>query len=61
LAFSDDVIVINSFSKYHCMTGWRIGWMVVPAEISRAVECLYVHSDPFLHLGLNGIKKSLGR
>jgi aspartate/methionine/tyrosine aminotransferase len=40
LAFSDDVIVINSFSKYYCMTGWRIGWMVVPAEITRAVECL---------------------
>jgi len=40
LAFSDDVIVINSFSKYYCMTGWRIGWMIVPAEITRAVECL---------------------
>ncbi|SON55424.1 Aspartate aminotransferase [Hartmannibacter diazotrophicus] len=40
LQFSDDVIVVNSFSKYYCMTGWRIGWMVVPAEISRAFECL---------------------
>jgi aspartate/methionine/tyrosine aminotransferase len=33
LVFSDDVIVINGFSKCHCMTGWRIGWMGVPAEI----------------------------
>ncbi len=41
LAFSDDVIVINSFSKYYCMTGWRIGWMVVPGEITRTVECLH--------------------
>ncbi|ODN69730.1 pyridoxal phosphate-dependent aminotransferase [Methylobrevis pamukkalensis] len=40
LACSDDVIVINSFSKYYCMTGWRIGWMVVPPSIVRAVECL---------------------
>ena len=40
LAFSDDVIVLNSFSKYYCMTGWRIGWMVVPTEIVRTLECL---------------------
>src|ERR1700692_3628177 len=37
---SDDVIVINSFSKYFCMTGWRIGWMVVPPSLARAVERL---------------------
>jgi aspartate/methionine/tyrosine aminotransferase len=30
LRYSDDAIIINSFSKYYCMTGWRIGWMVVP-------------------------------
>ena len=30
LAFNDDAIVINSFSKYFSMTGWRLGWMVVP-------------------------------
>ena len=35
-----DVIVINSFSKYYCMTGWRIGWMVVPENLTRATECL---------------------
>lgn len=33
-------IVINSFSKYYCMTGWRLGWMVVPPELARSVECL---------------------
>ena len=40
LESSDDVVVINSFSKYYCMTGWRIGWMVVPESLVRAVECL---------------------
>ena len=40
LAFSDDVVVINSFSKYFSMTGWRIGWMVVPDDLRRAIECL---------------------
>jgi len=38
--FSDDVIVINSFSKYFSMTGWRLGWMIIPEDLSRAVECL---------------------
>jgi aspartate/methionine/tyrosine aminotransferase len=37
---SPDAIVVNSFSKYYSMTGWRIGWMVVPAAMLRAVECL---------------------
>lgn len=40
LAFSDNVIVINSFSKYFSMTGWRLGWMVLPADLVRPVECL---------------------
>jgi aspartate/methionine/tyrosine aminotransferase len=38
LAFSDRAIVVNSFSKYYCMTGWRIGWMVLPDELLRPVE-----------------------
>ncbi|MER9069263.1 aminotransferase class I/II-fold pyridoxal phosphate-dependent enzyme [Mesorhizobium sp. M0902] len=38
LAFGADVTVINSFSKYYCMTGWRIGWMVLPQELVRPVE-----------------------
>ncbi|OYR19019.1 pyridoxal phosphate-dependent aminotransferase [Brucella thiophenivorans] len=40
LQISNDVTVINSFSKYYCMTGWRIGWMVLPEADVRAVECL---------------------
>jgi aspartate/methionine/tyrosine aminotransferase len=40
LQFSPDAIVINSFSKYFSMTGWRLGWMIVPEELSRAIECL---------------------
>jgi aspartate/methionine/tyrosine aminotransferase len=39
-ALSADAIVINSFSKYFCMTGWRVGWMVVPPSLLRAVERL---------------------
>ena len=37
---SDDVLIINSFSKYFCMTGWRVGWMVLPSELVRTVERL---------------------
>ncbi len=40
LAFSSSAIVVNSFSKYFCMTGWRIGWLVVPDELVRSVERL---------------------
>ncbi|MEM9029222.1 MAG: aminotransferase class I/II-fold pyridoxal phosphate-dependent enzyme [Pseudomonadota bacterium] len=40
LAYSDSCVVINSFSKYFSMTGWRIGWMVVPAEMVSTVERL---------------------
>jgi aspartate/methionine/tyrosine aminotransferase len=37
---SDDVVVINSFSKYFCMTGWRVGWMVLPQPLVRPVDRL---------------------
>jgi aspartate/methionine/tyrosine aminotransferase len=40
LAIDDGAIVINSFSKYFSMTGWRLGWMVVPEDLLRPVECL---------------------
>ncbi|MEO1541087.1 MAG: aminotransferase class I/II-fold pyridoxal phosphate-dependent enzyme [Pseudomonadota bacterium] len=40
LEVSDDVFVINSFSKYFSMTGWRVGWMVVPDTHVRTVERL---------------------
>lgn len=39
-AFSPSAIVVNSFSKYFSMTGWRIGWMVLPEDLVRPVECL---------------------
>ena len=38
LEVSDDVYVINSFSKYFSMTGWRVGWMVVPEDHIRTIE-----------------------
>lgn len=40
LEVSDEVYVINSFSKYFSMTGWRVGWMVVPEAHVRSVERL---------------------
>lgn len=40
LEISDDVYVINSFSKYFSMTGWRLGWMVVPPSHVRDIERL---------------------
>lgn len=51
LRFDPDAVVVNSFSKYFCMTGWRIGWLVVPDRLVRVVErlCqnLYI-SAPYL-------------
>ena len=40
LQVTDDVYVINSFSKYFSMTGWRVGWMIVPKDHVRRVERL---------------------
>ncbi|QDC09902.1 aminotransferase class I/II-fold pyridoxal phosphate-dependent enzyme [Oceanicola sp. D3] len=40
LELTDDVVVINSFSKYFSMTGWRVGWMVVPEADIRTYERL---------------------
>ncbi|MCV7290131.1 pyridoxal phosphate-dependent aminotransferase [Mycolicibacterium wolinskyi] len=37
---SRKAVVVNSFSKYFAMTGWRLGWLLVPAELRRAVDCL---------------------
>jgi aspartate/methionine/tyrosine aminotransferase len=36
----DHAVIVNSFSKYYAMTGWRLGWLVVPPDLMRAVECL---------------------
>lgn len=46
LEFSRDVIVVNSFSKYYCMTGWRIGWLVLPDELVR--RCLMLQQNLFI-------------
>lgn len=55
LSFGPDVVVINSFSKYYCMTGWRIGWMVVPEELVRPLECvqqsLYISAPELSQIG----------
>ncbi|TJZ93060.1 aminotransferase class I/II-fold pyridoxal phosphate-dependent enzyme [Paracoccus gahaiensis] len=40
LEVTDEVVVVNSFSKYFSMTGWRVGWMVVPPDMVRTVERL---------------------
>lgn len=40
LEFNDDAIIINSFSKYFSMTGWRLGWMILPEDLKRSSECL---------------------
>jgi aspartate/methionine/tyrosine aminotransferase len=40
LAFSDEAVIVNSFSKYYCMTGWRIGWLVLPPSLVQTVERL---------------------
>ena len=39
-ALSPPAVVVNSFSKYFSMTGWRVGWMVLPEDLVRPVECL---------------------
>ena len=40
LELTDDVVVINSFSKYFSMTGWRVGWLVVPPDMVRTMDRL---------------------
>lgn len=40
LSFDPNALIINSFSKYFSMTGWRLGWMIVPPDMLRSIECL---------------------
>ena len=40
LELDQQALVINSFSKYYSMTGWRLGWMVMPEDLLRPLECL---------------------
>lgn len=51
LKFSDETLVVNSFSKFYCMTGWRIGWLIAPEQLVRPIERLQQSlaiSVPFL-------------
>ncbi len=43
LGLPGEVVVINSFSKYFCMTGWRLGWVVLPERALRGFEKLAQH------------------
>src|SRR2546426_7491320 len=43
LGLPGDVVIINSFSKYFCMTGWRLGWVVLPESAVRSFEKLAQH------------------
>ncbi|MCL4758884.1 MAG: pyridoxal phosphate-dependent aminotransferase [Rhodocyclaceae bacterium] len=61
LSEMDDVFVVNSFSKYFGMTGWRLGWLVAPPEYVRAVEKLAQHffiaaSTPAQHAALSAFE-----
>jgi aspartate/methionine/tyrosine aminotransferase len=38
--YSREAVVVNSFSKYFAMTGWRLGWLLVPQRLHRAIDCL---------------------
>ena len=51
LSHSADAVIVNSFSKYFCMTGWRIGWLVLPERLTRPLERLAQNlfiSPPYL-------------
>jgi aspartate/methionine/tyrosine aminotransferase len=61
LSLSDEVFVINSFSKYFGMTGWRLGWLVVPPryvrEIEKLAQNLFISpSTPAQHAALAAFK-----
>ncbi|MEE9240863.1 MAG: pyridoxal phosphate-dependent aminotransferase [bacterium] len=55
LEFSDEAFVINGFSKYFAMTGWRLGYLIVPERYVRTLEILqqnyFVSPNPFVQLG----------
>ncbi len=40
LEYAPDAIIINGFSKYFCMTGWRLGWLIMPDDLIRPIERL---------------------
>ena len=61
--FSDNAVIINSFSKYFCMTGWRVGWMVVPDALVRAgraaaAEPRDLGADALADRGRRGLRRA---
>ena len=61
--FSDSAVIINSFSKYFCMTGWRVGWMVVPDALVRAgraaaAEPRDLGADALADRGRRGLRRA---
>ncbi|KQQ91470.1 aminotransferase class I/II-fold pyridoxal phosphate-dependent enzyme [Aureimonas sp. Leaf324] len=59
LQFSNRAIVVNSFSKYYCMTGWRIGWLVLPPHLVRPAErvgqSLYISAPELSQVGAEAV------
>ncbi len=55
LAYTDNAIIINSFSKYFCMTGWRLGWVVLPDDLlqtaERLAQNLYISAPTINQIG----------
>ena len=55
LAYTDNAIIINSFSKYFCMTGWRLGWAVLPDDLlqtaERLAQNLYISAPTINQIG----------
>jgi len=64
LEFSDDAFVINGFSKYFAMTGWRLGYLIVPERFVRSLEILqqnyFVSPNPFVQLaGVAALREAI--
>ena len=63
LKYDENAIIISSFSKYFCMTGWRVGWMIVPEELVRSVECLaqniYISAPSISQIAANAAFESI--
>ena len=55
LSYTDNAIIVNSFSKYFCMTGWRLGWVVLPDDLvqtaERLAQNLYISAPTLNQMG----------
>ena len=64
LEFSDNAVVINGFSKFFAMTGWRLGYMIVPEFFVRKLEILqqnfFISANPFVQIaGITALQKAI--